>query len=139
MTPSEILEYKLQTIENQFNTTDTVAATEAFMEERIHKIQQDHEVRLKDEVDEQLKRLKDVEIAQMRLEERKKFQSDLLKAELEYERKDSERRRRIEEWEEKEKSRLERKEKVSYFCFTYLKTLNLSNANSKFDSIKPGP
>lgn len=112
MTPSEILEFKLQTIEHQFNNTDTVAATEAFMEERIQKIQQDYETRLKDEVDEQLKRLKDVEISQMRLEERKKFQSDLLKAELEYERKDSERRRRIEEWEEKEKERLGRKEKV---------------------------
>ncbi|TPX36733.1 hypothetical protein SmJEL517_g01163 [Synchytrium microbalum] len=81
------------------------------LEERMLRYQQEVDVRMKGELDEQLRRFKETEIVHVRVEERRRYQEDLNQHRSEFEKIDMERRAKTLEWEQQERARLEEREK----------------------------
>ncbi|KAJ3032160.1 oxidative DNA demethylase [Rhizophlyctis rosea] len=85
----------------------------AIMEERLSKYQRELEVRYKSEMEDQLARFKDIELAKMRIDERTRHQSEIGKLKLEYDEKCTRISDQKTTWLEEERHRLNLREKVT--------------------------
>ncbi|TPX45249.1 hypothetical protein SeMB42_g02048 [Synchytrium endobioticum] len=111
--PVELFDWTARNADREFmkRSNDMAHSHVLVLEERMLRYQQEVDSRMKQDLEEQLKRFKETEMVHMRVQERKRYQEDLAQARAEFERIDLERRSKTLEWEQQERHRLEEREK----------------------------
>ncbi|KAJ3237441.1 oxidative DNA demethylase [Chytriomyces hyalinus] len=110
---TETVETELRRLDNTFLSSSKLSNRGLLnaMESRVSKFQQELELRMENEMETQLSRFKDVELAKMRIEERSKYVNEVAHVRGEYELKLVEQRERIMETEEGQRKWIEEREK----------------------------
>ncbi|KAJ3241466.1 oxidative DNA demethylase [Chytriomyces hyalinus] len=110
---TETVETELRRLDNTFLSSSKLSNRGLLnaMESRVSKFQQELELRMENELEAQLSRFKDVELAKMRIEERSKYANEVAHVRGEYELKLVEQRERIMETEEGQRKWIEEREK----------------------------
>ncbi|KAI8841559.1 hypothetical protein BJ741DRAFT_575227 [Chytriomyces cf. hyalinus JEL632] len=113
MDETETVETELRRLDNTFLSSSKLSNRGLLnaMESRVSKFQQELELRMENEMETQLSRFKDVELAKMRIEERSKYANEVAHVRGEYELKLVEQRERIMETEEGQRKWIEEREK----------------------------
>lgn len=106
----DVLNVKLREFAKERN--HSALAKSNVIEERLMNYQRQLETQIQQDALEQLERFKDIELAQMRLDERKQYNSDLAKHKAEFEAKLIDAQNTFVSFQEREQSRLSEKEKL---------------------------
>lgn len=113
-TPEDVIEWKIRQLDKDTTTrsNEQHRISALAIEERMLRYQQDVDYRMKAEVDEQVAKFKDIELAHMRVEERKKCHSEIEKVQLDREKAVAEANEKSQSALQLEKMRLQARERV---------------------------
>lgn len=97
LNPQQVLELKLSAVDER---NAELAREETELQLRMKRVEADTRRRVREELELHYQKARDMELAQIRLEERRKFQADLAKLDAEYQARETERQRRVAEKEQ---------------------------------------